>query len=446
MGKRGTYLSSSFLEEDLLNMLEALIIFFIFFLPFQFALQPSAEIDLASVRVLATGIFLWWSAESFFKKNFILPRSLPLFFFTAFLFWASSSFLWAENSLWAWRKILFLLSFFPLFLVFFATFRDQRSREKIFTALVSGATLAALVALLQFFSQWWLGMERVWAFWTREVLPFFLGSAFSETVANYSSLLVNISGATVLRASGFFPDPHIAALFFGMSLPITFWLVGESAGARRKYWCLCAMIILLADLFTFSRGGYVGLIFGASVFFLALLLRGMEWKKQFIKISLGGLVIAAILASPVGVRLLSIFASDDGSKIERVRLWREAVELAALRPLIGVGLGNYPLVVKPSANYREPFYAHNLFLDVALETGLIGFLFFATLLFLGGLYAWKKWRRDRDLFALALLSSLIIFFAHSFFETPLFSVHILPIFLLLMAGSVSLEGGNEKIS
>jgi O-antigen ligase len=297
----------------------------------------------------------------------------------------------------------------------------------------------ALVALLQFFSQWWSSVEKVLVFWTQEILPFFLGSAFSETVANYSSLLVNISGATVLRASGFFPDPHIAALFFGMSLPIAFWLVMESAGSVRKYWCLCTAIIFLADLFTFSRGGYVGLIFGTSVFFLVLILRGTEWKKQIIKIGAGAIIIAAILMSPIGLRLLSSFSSDDGSKIERVRLWQEAIEFIPLRPVAGVGLGNYPLLVKPSANYREPFYAHNLFLDITLETGLVGLFFFAGFLFLGGLYAWRKWMQNKDLFALALFSSLVVFFTHSFFETPLFSVHILPLFLLLMAADLSLQ-------
>lgn len=426
-------------------MLEKLIIFFIFFLPFQFALQPSEGIDLAVVRVLAIGIFLLWCDNGFIKKRFVLPPALPLFFFTTFIFWAAISFIWAENTVWALRKSLFLLSFFPLFLVFYDVLYSEYLRKKIFKALVNSATLAALFALAQFFSQWIFGIEKVFSFWTKEILPFFLGPAFGQMAADYSSLLVNVSGRILLRAQGFFPDPHIAALFFGMSLPFVFWFILESEGLWKKYWGVCAGIILMADLLTFSRGGYVGITFGIGIFFLLLIFRNIEWKKQIIKIGAGAIIVAAILISPIGARLFSSFSSDDGSKVERVRLWGEALGFISLRPVAGAGLGNYPLLVKPSANYREPFYAHNLFLDIALEMGLVGLFFFTAFLFLGILYVWRKWKREKNFLALSILSSLIVFSAHSFFETPLFSVHILPIFLLLMAAGVQLQEKREII-
>ena len=100
-------------------MLSALIVFFAFFLPFQFALHPAAGIDLASVRVLAIGIFFWWSAQSLMEKRLILPHPLVLFCTLSFFFWEAASFLWAENAAWALRKTAFLLSFLPLFFVFF---------------------------------------------------------------------------------------------------------------------------------------------------------------------------------------------------------------------------------------------------------------------------------------------------------------------------------------
>lgn len=427
-------------------MLESLITFFIFFLPFQFALQPSEGIDLALARVLAIGIFLLWCAVSLIKKRFVLPPALPLFFFTAFIFWAAISFIWAENPVWAWRKSLFLLSFFPLFLVFYDALHSEYLWKKIFKSFVIGSALSALFALAQFFSQWIFGIEKVFAFWTREVLPIFLGPAFGEMAADYSSLLVNVSGRTLLRAQGFFPDPHIAALFFGMSLPFAFWSILESEGLWKKYWGVCAGIILMADLLTFSRGGYIGIAFGIGVFFLLLIFRNIEWKKQIIKIGAGVIIVVAILISPVGARLFSSFSSDDGSRIERVRLWGEALDFIYLRPVAGAGLGNYPLLVKPSADYREPFYAHNLFLDITLELGLVGPFFFLSFLFYVTVSAWRKWKKEKNFLALSIISSLIVFSTHSFFEIPIFSVHILPIFLLLMAAGVSLKNGSEKIS
>lgn len=418
-------------------MLGKALLIFIFFLPFQFALHPAEGIDLALARVLALGLFFLWAGRSFLERYLVLPQPRILFFFTAFLLWASLSFLWSENMLWSLRKTAFLLSFFPLFLVFFAMFQEARFRKKIFQGLILGASLTALLALVQFFSQFIFGVPRVFAFWVSDVLPFFLGPTFGGAVANYPSLLVNISGATIMRASLFFPDPHMFAFFLGMSFPIALSFALEKESEKRSYWAVCAGLIFVADLLTFSRGGYVGLIFGLFAFSLPLFLQSFWWKKHFLKIGIGGVIIVAgIFFSPIGTRLSSSFSPYDNSNVERLRLWQEAVGNISKRPWLGTGLGNYPLLVKPTAAYREPIYAHNLFLDMALETGLVGLFLFVAFLFLGIATAWKKWQKTRDVFSLALFSSLMLFSAHAFFETPLFSVHVLPILMLLLAASI----------
>ena len=420
-----------------MGMLEKALLIFIFFLPFQFALHPAENIDLALVRVLALIIFFLWIIRSLLKRRLVLPRPPILFFFTAFLLWASLSFLWAENTAWALRKIAFLLSFFPLFLVFFAVLQKPSFRKKILQGLAAIASLAAFLALVQFFSQFIFGVSKVFAFWVSDVLPFFLGSALGEAVANYPSLLVNISGVTVMRASLFFPDPHMFAFFLGMSFPLALALALGKDSQKRAMWMACASLIFVADLLTFSRGGYAGLIFGLMAFLIPLAWQSFWWRRYRIATSvLIFIVLASILASPIGTRLFSSFSQEDNSNVERLRLWQEAAENISLRPWLGTGLGNYPLLVKPSAEYREPIYAHNLYLDIALETGLIGLFLFVAFLFLGISAAWKKWRERQDIFSLALFSALILFSAHAFFETPLFSVHVLPVFLLLLAASI----------
>ena len=115
-------------------MLESLIAFFIFSLPFQFALQPAGGVDLALARVLAIGIFFLWAAKGLSERRLMLPRPFPLFFFIAFFLWSSASFLWAGSPFWALRKTAFLLSFLPLFLVFSDLFREERARTRVFQA------------------------------------------------------------------------------------------------------------------------------------------------------------------------------------------------------------------------------------------------------------------------------------------------------------------------
>lgn len=418
-------------------MLIALAVFFLFFLPFQFALQPTSGVDLAVARVIAIGIFCIFLIQGFLKKHIVLPRPLPLFFFMAFLFWSSISFLWAENREWSVRKIAFLLSFFPLFIVFSSLLRYDL-KAKLFRGLVMGAIVSALLALLLFFSQFIFGVASVFDFWIRDVLPFFLGQAFGGSVAYYPSLLVNIAGNTMLRVSLFFPDPHMASFFFGMAIPPALFLAQQSVGWQRVVWLSGALFLLLADVLTFSRGGYVGLFFGGSVLFFAVYLRYGFWEKKVVYSVFISVVIGILfLISPIGTRFLSSFSYDDGSNIERVRLWQEAIASIERHPLLGVGLGNYPLDVKPSAVYREPIYAHNLFLDIAVETGLIGLGFFVALFFFCVVSAWRRWRLEDSFFHLTLCVSLVLFFAHSLFETPLFSVHILPVLLLFLAASLT---------
>ncbi|OGI24749.1 MAG: hypothetical protein A3E38_00655 [Candidatus Moranbacteria bacterium RIFCSPHIGHO2_12_FULL_54_9] len=418
-------------------MLEKALLIFIFLLPFQFALHPAPGVDLAWARLFALGIVVFWGAKSLLERRLLLPRPLTLFFLSAFLLWETFSFLWAENASWAFRKALFLLSFLPLFFVFFSLLRQPGFRKKIFQAFASSAALIGLFSLGQFFSQFIFGVERVFAFWVKTILPFFLGPTFGEAVASYPSLLVNISGVTVMRASGLFPDPHMCAFFLGMALPFAIAFALENVSRKRTFWIVCAGIIFIADLLTFSRGGYLGLFFGLSAFFLSFIGQTVHRKKHLLHIGAAGLIAAIVIfTSPVGTRLLSSFSQSDGSNVERLRLWQEGAASVAARPWLGTGLGNYPLLVKPSAEYREPIYAHNLFLDIALETGLVGLFFFAGWLFLGIWSAWKRWQREGDLVALALFSALILFSVHAFFETPLFSVHILPILLLIIAASV----------
>ncbi|MBP7061121.1 MAG: O-antigen ligase family protein, partial [Candidatus Moranbacteria bacterium] len=308
-------------------------------------------------------------------------------------------------------------------------------------ALVLGAFAMSIVALVLFFLQFVFGVANVFSVLTSSILPVFLGTSFGQAVASYPSLLVNISGHTLLRASGVFPDPHMFSYYMGMAIPLAIYSAYKK---RNIFWLVVVGTLLLADLLSFSRGGYIGLVAGLGVFALPLgtrLFTGDFWKTSRRRIVAVGLVaiVAGSIFSPLGGRIQSIFSQQDGSNIERLRLWQEALGHISTRPFLGVGLGNYPLLVKPGVSYREPIYAHNLYLDITLELGVLGLLCF---LGLCGSILWrlgKIYTTTGDAFPLALLASLTVFLGHSFFETPLFSVHILSLLFLLFAIGVSYQ-------
>jgi O-antigen ligase len=418
-------------------MVEKALFLFFLLLPFQFALNPVSGIDLALSRAVAICIGILFVFERLRLGSWVFPRQWALFVMSGFFFMAGFSFFWAEEPMWSARKAIFLLSFLPLWFVLMDVFHRDGRRIPIILArgFFFGSVAMAVVALMQFLSQFFFSLERVLNFWLTRIYPIFLGEAFAQSVAIHPSLLVNIAGETILRATGVFPDPHVAAFYFGMAIPFGIWFALVAEKEKKTLFLVGSVILFVADLCTFSRGGYVGLLAMGGIFGVFALYRYHEringvWFK---KIFFGGVIIfsLAMAVSPVRERLMDTFSIREGSNSARIALWQEARGRIAERPWFGYGLGNYPLAVKPSAEYREPIYIHNTYLDIWAEMGIIGLFFFLLIFFLPS--ATFFFRGSFSDVAFPAFLAMTLFLGHSFFENILFSVHIFPILLLVTA-------------
>lgn len=409
------------------------LLFILFFatLSFQCALSPAPGIDLHISRLLAIGISGFWVIHSLFRRKLLLPARTETMLLISFLFLASFSLFFAENISWGVRKLAFLFSFAPLFLVAVSVFQEAPSRERFAKWIVIGSAFSALVGIVQFLLPFAIGLDPTMLFWQKHILPIFSGITFSGTVSEFSSMVVNVGGVNFLRASAFFPDPHIASFFWGMTIPFAATLALQASERRsRVAFIFLFIIILTADTLTFSRGGYLALGF-TSLVCLGMFFSSM-FRKYFPMLALSTLLLAALLLvpNPLSARFFSSLDLSDHSTSSRLAIWNEAAHIIATHPITGVGVGNYSNTVKPSALYREPRYAHNIFLDIAAETGIINSLVFLLLLAFSITRARKN---SSEPLKLAAGFSLLIFSVHSLFETPLYSVHILPFFLTLIA-------------
>lgn len=402
-----------------------LLILFCAYLPFQIALNPFSGVDLASVRLFAVGLFLFWLAESFRKKTLKIKLGPAGFFVSLFLFLNLFSLLWAENSAWSIRKLLFVFSFWPLYVVFSSELDSEKKGEKIFRTLVFGGLLVALVAIVQFFAQFFWGLETVYRFWAENMVPLFLGNSFSQMVLENPSWLVEISGQTYLRAIAFAPDPHMLAFYLGLLIPLSLALYFKT---RANWLFLSFVVMILADLLTFSRGGYLALFFGLACF--VVFGEKNKARRYWLAMPILGLVFCAFLFfGPISQRFFSSFDLREGSNRGRLATWKEALEISLAKPF-GVGIGNYPLEIKATASYREPIYAHSAYLDIAAETGILSLVAWLGLL-LSSLARFFQRARENVLFFGAGIS-VIIFMVHSLVETPLYSVIVLPLFLIIL--------------
>lgn len=299
-----------------------------------------------------------------------------------------------------------------------------------------GAVISALIGLAQFLSQGVLNQEQIISFWSQNVLPWFSGQTFGNLVAQNPSWLVEIQGKSFLRAFGLFPDPHMLAFFLGLTFP--FVLAAVFLGQKFKaglFAILCLMTAVLA--LTFSRGGYLG-FFVAFLFLIFFVWPGISRAgKGFLKNGALVLLVLFFLAGGlISARFFSSFNLNEGSNQGRLAIWRESFNVFLKNPILGVGLGNYPLTTDPYIDYRSPVTSHNLYLDILAETGIFGLAAWLWFIAAAAKAAWRKMKsvqKEDWIVGLGALGALVYFSVHSFFETAIFNPTVLA-FLMIVGG------------
>jgi len=409
------------------------------YLPFQLALNPASGVDLASIRVLILGVFGLWLVEGLRKKKIVMGHNWTTATVAIFLFLNLVSIFWASNEDFSSRKLLFLFSIFPIYFVMSAFATDLSKIIQLTKMLLWGGALVAVMGIGQFFGQFVWGLNRVYDFWAKTVIWPFLGKSFSVAVLQNPSWLVNVSGKTYLRATATFPDPHMFSFFLGMLIPLALSVYLVS---RRKIYLLFLALMFLADVLTFSRGGYLGLFAGVVMLIIFF------WSKIGFKykiagaVVLGFLILSLAVPSPISQRFASSFDLKEGSNEGRLMIWKQALEVVRDHPLFGVGIGNYPLIIDPTADYREPIYAHNTYLDIWTETGAFSFLAWMGII-ISAFCGFLK-RMPNDIFFMGGALSLVIFSVHSVVETGIYSPVVLTLLLIIVGFSQISLGKNHE--
>jgi O-antigen ligase len=432
----------------LVENFEAATLLLMFFLPFQFALNLSADFDVASGRVLILLFFALWLLRSLKNKKLEVDFSLQTLLLGLFLLLATTSALHAFDMDRALRKLLVLLSVFPLYFVL-TSFADRRVflLRALRYCLYAGALLAAF-GLVQCAAQFVWGIDPLMAF-SAGIAPFFYGQTAAAEVVSNPSWLVNVGGVTLLRAFAIFPDPHAFSFYLGLILPLAFVLLllgkkeTDTFVLGRKTLLLIFILLLLAELLTFSRGGYSGMLSSFIVMLILLRNRFTSGQKRLL---LGSLVAAFVLfctfAGAIATRFLSSFDPAEGSNAERLKNWTQGWNIFSSHFLGGVGLGNYSLYLDPTLAYRAPVYAHNLYLDLGAEMGVFALLVWVLLV---GVTIWELYRAskttaDRTLSFLSLgfIGSLTWYSIHCFFDDSFFAPNILSVLVVILSLSVLL--------
>ncbi|MCU0513675.1 MAG: O-antigen ligase family protein [Anaerolineae bacterium] len=230
------------------------------------------------------------------------------------------------------------------------------------------------------------------------------------------------------RAFGTFGQPNPFGGFLGLLTPLALALAYGSlrhALARRRsagqwypadllpvaFYGLAALVMSAAIIMSWSRGAWLALLAAVAVLVFALPRR----SGQSLLIVLAGGSLFALLwfsgALPESIvnRITSstaeFFAFDDMrgvditggnyAVVERLAHWQAALNIAHDHPWLGVGMGNYEIVYADYRLLNWPFplgHAHNYYLNILAEAGMIGLLAYVSLW--TGIF-WFTWRTRR---------------------------------------------------
>jgi O-antigen ligase len=314
---------------------------------------------------------------------------------------------WIALSWW-----VFLLSLWLFFLVLRDLCAEHKTLQRIVWIIMGVAFVEALYGLIQAL------LPTLGVLWM-DYVQAYMGSA-RGTFINRNHFAGFIEMVWPL-ALGF----TIAQGGWGQGYTLKKILASERLN-RQALLALGIVVLLLALLFSRSRGGIAGASMGFLTFVI-LARTGSKSMSRYTWLVLGGIVGMLVVYSmaigigPLADRFFTLRSGDS-----RLDFWRDSLSIIKDHPL-GIGLRNYekvfPVYNVSNLSNKIIDYAHNDYLQLLIEAGWIGFTAVLTgfLIFMvKSVYRIKQMNPHKDpmrfFLAVGAFSGLVSLAFHSFFD------------------------------
>ncbi len=307
-----------------------------------------------------------------------------------------------------WLKPFVLIGVYGLMCFVSLLFASDITR--VYDSLVVLIKDAIIMILVTVLLQKGISFQRV--VWSLIGVGIFLGTisciqfftkTFTSSYGGFASAnVMEITGATNdYRIGGPVGDPNYFAQIMVVIVPLALERFFHSHRKMHRFFALWALAVcVLSVVFTYSRGGFVALAVVAAVFFLA-------YPPRFFQVPLliiAFLVMSLFLPPRYFDRIFSLnqlfqqsgtIRPTDIALRDRETQNLVAFEMFKSNPLFGVGLSNYRTDYDKYASRiglaigSSGASAHNLYLEVAAETGFLGLSAFMTLIVTAVVITWK---------------------------------------------------------
>lgn len=435
--------------------------------PFFVVLPNTAFETLSMWRPLFVVLFLVWLIrdKKFRYENILfLPWDKILAAFV--VVGLSVSLLWGQFVVQGFKQVLFWANVYLFYLVLINSLKSRQQIFEFIRYVIWALAIIITLGFTQLIGTFLANLDTFWVFWASNITKLYYGQAFA-TVSLYSNSWFSYMDGRSLRMFSIMPDSQSFAYLCLFALCMATALTHNVFRYVKKWLWSGVRFAGLALILSGTRAVWVGMLlpFGAVV-----LAHYKNFQKHLAnKFILPFVIIFALfLISPAINRTLSFFRVEvfqenflgrvrsiydlkDVSNSGRIKIWHESFVFALKHPL-GVGFGNFIVSLKdPSGRAYEDVAgeinqrynlpqryvsAHNLYLQILVEAGILGLVVFLGFWFVLLKYLWhfiKHYRKAEDFLvyfvAQAFLASLWVLGA-AFFDITIFNDKVLFFFLI----------------
>jgi len=358
--------------------------------------------------------------EKILKREKPCNLSFPIMLFSIFIVIGLISFVNSASIHDSIKGITKLLKFLMIFIIYSVNVKDRTHFKKI------AISVGCIVSLL--------GIDAIWQMASGK--DFIRGNPLQDAIG-------------LPRATASLPGCNGLGVFLTALTPVAAGLaIFASRLKERLIFSIAAILGSIGVYLTLSRGAGIGLIM--SIIFLSLMKR-----NKFIISALIALILVFPFVAPKNIKDWAKSVNYNPVIMltceTRVGIYRNTIKMIGKHPFVGIGINTFS---RSYGQYRDAevektnptadgYYAHNNFLHMAGEMGLLGLGVFLAFLVVVFKSAWFAFRNNPDPFLKALsisvFAAIIAYLINGLTETSLYYSRIVMIFWFLIGLGLSLE-------
>lgn len=237
-----------------------------------------------------------------------------------------------------------------------------------------------------------------------------------------------------------------------IAIPLGMLFSGSIAQDKRLIFLTAVVLMGVSVVLSGSRGGLIALVLQIG-FLVFITYSRRDRGSRFLKLGLGaGLLVAIVLGTAFVGGENALTRIHDGQTtaegvVTRPQIWKVTLKMTAANMPFGVGLGAYGVAYTKydeASGFERVEQAHNDYLQVVSDGGIVGAILGLAFLFLVLKLGWKGVRisdPERRGIAVGCFAGIVGILIHSLFDFVLHTTAISLLFLTLI-GMLVAAGSN----